>query len=233
MIATDKFVFAHLPRTGGTFITSVIKKFFSSAQEVGHHLPRELLPSQFSHLPVLGTVRNPWDFYVSLYHYLWPKDATSVLASWMTENGTLGFNGSIQNLLNLGVDDVRLDLLIGMLPERIDYRKRNIPGFGRDALRNVRGSGIGYYTLRFNQIFGNSDDVFFCRVETLTQDLLTFFERIGAMTPELRDYVLGSEKINAAEHFHYSTYYTPELTELVSLRDRPLIQRFGYNFERS
>ena len=47
------------------------------------------------------------------------------------------------------------------------------------------------------------------------------------------DYVLHSDKKNIAEYLHYSTYYTPELAELVSLRDRPLIERFGYVFEQA
>ena len=233
MIVTDKFVFVHLPRSGGTFVTGVIKKFFPSAREIGHHLQRELLPGEYSHLPVLGTVRNPWEFYVSLYHYVWPKDAASVLVSWMSENGRLGFKGSIRNLLNLGVKDERFDVLIEMLPERLDYGKRHIPSVTKDTMRIVRGTGVGYYTLRFNQMFGNADDVFFCRLETLKQDLIAFFEGIGEATDELRDYVHRSDKVNASDHLHYSTYYTPELAELVLLRDRPLIERFGYVFEQA
>ena len=232
MIVTDKFVFVHLPRSGGTFVSEVIKKFFPSAYEIGHHLPRELLPEEYSHLPVLGTIRNPWDFYVSLYHYVWLKDAASVLVSWMSENGRLGFNGSLRNLLNLGVEDQRLDVLIDMLPERLDYSKRNIPSANKDMMRRVRGTGLGYHTFRFNQMFGNAVDVVFCRLETLSEDLIAFFEAIGAATDELRDYVQGSDKVNAAKHLHYSTYYTPELAELVLLRDRPLIERFGYLFEQ-
>ncbi len=46
------------------------------------------------------------------------------------------------------------------------------------------------------------------------------------------DYLLGLDKKNTSEHLHYSTYYTPELAELVSIRDHPLIERFGYVFER-
>ena len=65
MLVTDKFVFVHLPRSGGTFVSEVIRKFFPSAYEIGYHLPRTLLPREYSHLPVLGTVRNPWEFYVS------------------------------------------------------------------------------------------------------------------------------------------------------------------------
>jgi hypothetical protein len=233
MLVTDKFVFIHLARTGGTFVSEVIKKFFPSAHEIGHHLPRELLPREYSHLPVLGAVRNPWEFYVSVYHYVWSRYPASILVSWMSENGSLDFVGSIRNLLNLGVDDERLDILIKMLPEQVDYGRRNIPSVTKNAMRRVRGTGVGYYTFRFNHLFGNADEVFFCRVETLRQDLVAFFEKIGATTDELRDYVLRMDKKNISEHNHYSTYYTPELAGLVAKRDRPFIERFGYVFEQA
>jgi hypothetical protein len=232
LIVTNKFVFMHLPRSGGTFVSEVIRKFFPSGREIGYHLPRELLPREYSHLPVLGTVRNPWEFYVSWYHHVFPRDAATTLISWMTENGRLGFVGTLLNALNLGVNDERLDVLIEMLPEHVDYGRRHIPNITKDSIRKVRGTGVAYYTFRFNQMFGNADDVFFCRLETLRQDLVSFFEGIGAATDELRDYVLRSDKKNIAEHLHYSTYYTPELAELVSIRDRPLIERFGYVFEQ-
>jgi hypothetical protein len=233
MIVTDKFVFVHLPRSGGTFASEVIWKFFPSAHEVGYHLPRSLLPSEYSHLPVLGAVRNPWEFYVSWYYHVWPRDAATTLVSWVTENGKLGFTGTTRNALNLGVNNERLDALVEMLPEQVDYQRRNIPNITKEAVMRVRDTGLGYYTFRFNHLFGNADDMFVCRLETLREDLVGFFEGIGAATDELRDYVLHSDKQNTAEHLHYSTYYTPELAELVLLRDRPLIERFGYVFEQA
>jgi len=231
MIATNKFVFVHLPRSGGTFITGLIKKFFPSAHDVGHHLPREFIPREYANLPVFGTVRNPWAFYVSLYHYLWPKDAESALASWMTENGKHGFEGSTRNLLNLGIDDERLDALIELLPDTIDYSTRHIPGVAKAVMNQARGTGIGYYTLRFKQMFGDTERVTFCRLENLQDDLLAFLEKLDAATNELRDYISNAAKVNAAEHLHYSSYYTPELAALVGQRDREIIDRFGYIFE--
>jgi hypothetical protein len=47
----------------------------------------------------------------------------------------------------------------------------------------------------------------------------------------LRDYVLRVDKKNISEHLHYSTYYTPEIAELLSIRDRQLVERFGFTFE--
>ena len=233
MIVTDKFVFVHFPRTGGTFITDVITKFFPSAQEIGYHLPRFLLPNEYSHLPVLGAVRNPWEFYVSWYYHVWPRDAATPLTSWLTENGKQQFEGATRNALNLGTDNDRLDGLIEKLPDDVDYRKRNIPNITKDSLRKIRGTGVGFYTFRFNHLFGNADDVFFCRQECLRADLIHFLEQVEPISDEIRTYILESEKKNTAEHRHYSSYYTPELVELVSIRDRSMIDRFGYVFEKA
>jgi hypothetical protein len=231
MIVTDKFVFVHFPRTGGTFIADVITKFFPSAQEIGYHLPRFLLPNKYSHLPVLGVVRNPWEFYVSWYHHVWPRDAETPLISWLTENGKHQFEGATRNALNLGINNDPLDALIEKMPEHVDYGKRNIPNITKDTLQKVRGSGVGYYTFRFNHLFGNPDEVIFCRQERLRADLIHFLERIGAATDEIRAHVLEADKQNTANHSHYSSYYTSELAELVSIRDRAVIERFGYTFE--
>ena len=231
MIATDKFVFVHLPRSGGTFVSEVIRKFFPSAREIGYHLPRVLVPKEFSHLPVLGTVRNPWDFYVSWYHHQQSNNRHGPLFSFLSENRKLDFVETTRNQLNLADSD-KLDTLIQALPENFNYKERNISNFTRDVMQRIRGAGIGLYTFRFNQMFGQADDIYFCRVESLRTDLIPFLERIGGASDALRSYVLGMDKKNISDHRHYSTYYTAELAELVSIRDRPLIDRFGYGFEQ-
>jgi len=208
-------------------------RFFPSAREIGYHLPRSLLPYEYFHLPVLGAVRNPWEFYVSWYYHVWPRDAATPLHSWLSENGKHQFEGATRNALNIGTDNYRLDALIEKLPDDVDYRKRNIPNITKDSLRKIRGTGVGFYTFRFNHLFGNADDVFFCRQECLRADLIHFLEQVDSISDEIRTYILESEKKNTAEHRHYSSYYTPELAELVSIRDRSMIERFGYVFEKA
>ena len=235
MLITDKFVFLHLPRAGGTFVYEVIRNFFPSAREIGYHFPRELLPREYSHLPVLGTARNPWEFYVSWYHYHHSSDTYSpsknVLFFCVSEDRKLDFVQTIRNVLDLGVSEEKLDFLIQSLPDNFDYQKRKIPNLTKELMRKIRGTGLGLYTFRFNQTFGQADDVFFCRVETLRSDLMAFFESIGVANDDLRRHVLGLQKKNISEHGHYSTYYTPELAELVSVRDRRVVERFGFTFE--
>jgi len=229
------FVFLHLPRAGGTFVYDVVRKFFPSAREIGYHFPRELLPGEYSHLPVLGIVRNPWEFYASWYHHqdsnVRYSPLTNVLFGCLSENRKLDFVQTIRNALDLGVSDDKLDFLIQALPENFDYQKRHIPNLTKDLMRKIRGTGLGLYTFRFNQLFGQADDVFFCRVETLRSDLMAFFERIGVASDDLRRHVLGLDKENISERLHYSSYYTPELAELVFIRDRQLVERFGFAFE--
>ena len=96
----------------------------------------------------------------------------------------------------------------------------------------MRGTGMGYYAFRFKQLFGNADEIFFCRQEQLRTDLIQFLEQLGLATDRIRSYILRSEKKNPAEHGHYSHYYTPELAELVSIRDQAVIKRFAYVFEK-
>ena len=109
MIVTDKFVFVHLP--GSVAHLSLTLSGNSSRQLTKSAIIcRDLLPKEYSHLPVLGAARNPWEFYVSWYYYVGPETPRA-LVSWLTENGKLGFTGSTRNALNLGVNNERLDAL--------------------------------------------------------------------------------------------------------------------------
>jgi hypothetical protein len=233
MLVTDNFVFVHLPRSGGTFVSDVIRKFFPSVREIGYHLPLSALPREFSGLPVLGTVRNPWAFYPSWYFHHLPGARYLPLFCTLSDNRKLDVVETVRNALNLGVSDKILDGLLPQLSVDFNYTDRHVSNLTRSEMEKIRGTALGLYTFRFNQLFGEADGIFFCRVESLRDDLIAFFEKIAVDTDELRSYVLALANKNTSEHRHYTTYYTPELTELVALRDRQLIERFGFVFERT
>lgn len=95
MLITDQFVFIHQPKTGGTFVTKIVKdlhcpsrfwqKVHSAERRWGVSLPifprryRELakhsmakhIPARFSHLPLVSCIRNPFDIYVSQFKFDW------------------------------------------------------------------------------------------------------------------------------------------------------------------
>ena len=111
MIITDKFVYIHMPKTGGTFVETVLHKIHEARGDVferrrADQAPRrrplrewfqkrrpvflELynqaggndwnqhghvsqIPPEHAHKPILTTLRNPDDRYVSQYEFEWWK----------------------------------------------------------------------------------------------------------------------------------------------------------------
>lgn len=75
MIISDRyqFMFFHLYKTGGTSVTSMLKRYCN------RHLEKHLNVTRFSKMDkrnirekyfTFGFVRNPWDWQVSLYFYM-------------------------------------------------------------------------------------------------------------------------------------------------------------------
>lgn len=98
MLFTDSFVYVHEPKTGGTFVTSVLFQLYEFRwtwlTRIASTLRTELvhrhrygaliyhnnkhggcneIPAAQRHKTVLATVRNPYDLYVSQYEFGWWK----------------------------------------------------------------------------------------------------------------------------------------------------------------
>ncbi len=65
MFVTDKLVFVELHKTGGTHICSLLADLVGGVQEGKHNRLNEKYKDRF----ILGSIRNPWDWYVSLWAY--------------------------------------------------------------------------------------------------------------------------------------------------------------------
>lgn len=68
MLINDKFVFLQLQKTGCTHIEKTLFALFSDTQQYGKHYR---LPENFAkeRRIVFGSVRNPWDWYLSYWTY--------------------------------------------------------------------------------------------------------------------------------------------------------------------
>lgn len=72
MIIGRDYVFLHVPKTGGTWIRAALRLSGTIEQEFKDHLHFNGLPEDVkkSNRMVFAFVRNPWDWYLSLYtHY--------------------------------------------------------------------------------------------------------------------------------------------------------------------
>lgn len=228
MIVTDRFVFLHLHKSGGTFVNAFLAQFFADARPIGYHLPREYLPAGARGLPIFGLVRNPWDYYVSWYSFQQRKARPNALFTVASDAGRLDFRGTIRQLVNLCSDPERHAALAAALPERFTDHGINLT---RACLAPLLGANLGFYSFQFRRMFGDGQDVTFGRMESLRDDLRAFLQAQSiALTPAMSAFIAAAPPVNTSEHQHYSRYYDESLRDLVAERDRLVIERFGYTF---
>ena len=79
IIVNNAFVYIHHPKTGGTFVTEMLRKVASldngfNIQEFSgklKHAGINKIPEEHQHLPVVINVRNVFEHYVSRYTFRW------------------------------------------------------------------------------------------------------------------------------------------------------------------
>jgi hypothetical protein len=229
MITTDRFVFLHLHKSGGTFVNECLLRFLPDARHIGYHLPRSLVPQQSSGLPVLGFVRNPWSYYVSWYSFQLERPHPNFLFRILSEEGRLGFEDTVRNMLNLGAGSLRLDLLLRALPAQYSNQGLNLPRF---ALAPIRDTRLGFYTYLYRYLYaGGSRPAVVGRLELLRDELVPMLESVGQpVSTALRRYVEDEAPTNTSTHAAYADYYGAALRDLVAERDADVIARHGYRF---
>lgn len=231
MIATERFVFLHLHKSGGSFVNDCLMRFMPDAQQIGYHLPRSLVPKPFAHLPVLGFVRNPWSYYVSWYTFQARRPQPNALFRILSDDGRLAFEPTIRNMLELGsaAPNERLDRIVKALPLMYGSRGLNLPGF---ALERIRGSERGFYGFLYRYMYDGAGVMHIGRMERLREELLPMLSSVGAPAGgAMRDYILDAPARNASDHADYSEYYGAALRDLVAERDAEIIERYAYRFE--
>jgi hypothetical protein len=228
VIVTDRLVFLHLHKSGGTFVNDFLLRFFPDARQIGYHLPRAHLPDLALGLPIFGLVRNPWDYYVSWYSFQAEKTQPNALFRVTSHDRRLGFAGTVANLVNLSGNLEHFSAIEGQLPERFINRGINLT---QQCFSPLYGSGLGFYSFLYRRMFGDGEGVTFGRMESLRTDLLAFLDAVGITpTDAMREFVLKAAPVNTSRHEKYQRYYDAALHRLVAERDREVIERFNYEF---
>ena len=229
MIITDRFVFLHLHKSGGTFVNEGLMRHLPDARHVGYHLPRTMIPPEAQHLPVVGTVRNPWSYYVSWYSFQREHIKPNYLFRILSDGGRLDFDATLRNMLDLGSGSIRLDLLARALPARYGNQGLNLPGF---ALLPIRNTGLGFYTFLYRYMYGGAGQpIHLISMEDLRAELVPLLERLGhPLTDGFREFVAHEAPRNVSSHLSFAHYYSDSLRQLVRERDAEVIERHQYSF---
>jgi hypothetical protein len=238
MIVSKHFVYIHTSRTAGTFLNKLILDHVPGARMVQYHGHLADLPPQFSHLPVIGFVRNPWDWYVSMF-FDYRRKGQYVFK--IVSAGCLQqFDPVVTRFLKLGDNSPESKRLLNNLtfaaPKVIDAntpsRRRN-PGLLSKHFANFPGNQ-GYYSWLFQLMYesNNQHQIHIGRFENLREETLRLFELTGTpITKGISYYLNAAKALNASNRpDFYFERYSGELEKLVAEKDKYLIDRFGYDY---
>jgi len=239
MIVTDHFVYVHVSRSGGTFLNKLILKNIPGARMLQYHGHLRDLPEQYTTLPVIGFVRNPWDWYVSMYFDYRRK--TQFVYQILSDRNRLGFEATISRFLKLGDDSETSRSLLKALAQSAPHRiqksqppRHHLPGLKAEHFLNF-GKCSGYYSWLFRLMFETdaSHRILIGRFENLRAEALRLLEETGTpITNGITEYLETARPLNAAPRpTGYMGRYSPDLAHLVAKKDHYIIDRFSYRFE--
>ena len=196
MIVTNYFVYIHTSRSAGTFLNKLILEQVPGARLIQYHGHLTDLPAEFSHLPVIGFVRNPWDWYVSMYCDY--KRKQQYVFQIVSDRGVLGFRETVARFLNLGDNSAQsrrlLDQLVKAAPTIINTRtpgRRHLPGLRSEHFANYP-ENLGYYSWLFKLMYEseNNHRIHLGRFEKLREEALRLLKETGTpITKGITDYL--------------------------------------------
>ena len=250
MIVTKSFVYVHFFRSGGTFINELLSRHMNG-RFLGYHRPLRLVPPEYRHLPAIGNVRNPWDWYVSVYHHAvnfgYPWGAGTFL-NMLLNFAKYDFKESIRRLIDVAwMTPKDIASAENHFPSSYDWNIKFTDNITKLDLRKYLGCGKGFYSWLFGHMYsvgGSCENVQFCRAESLRADFRTSLSSIiGNLPDEIGRYLNEAPKLNAMSGTNsylnviprprdadYRRYYDDRLASLVYEKDREMVDRFGYTF---
>jgi hypothetical protein len=227
MIVTDRLVFLHLHKSGGTFVNVLLMRCIRPAQQIGYHLPYRELPSIYRNLPVVGTVRNPWAFYVSWYHFQSSQAEPNILYQVCSNGGQLGFKDTVTNLVRLAEDETRLALLEKGLPDTFASFGLNLT---KKCVGELRERGLGFYSFLYERLYADTQNPMILRMEFLREQLRAALTSFGYLPNECAErFLKEAPAFNTSVHGPPAAYFDDDLAGLVAERDETVIDRYGYS----
>ena len=249
MFISEKIVFIELQKTGSTHIRTLLS-YLLEGQRIGkHNLPTpEIFTSQRS---FLGSVRDPWEWYVSLWAFgcdqkggfynslTRPKKKALVgnlVGKWKCYNWKRSYS-------NVHDASCFRDWLYMMHHKR--YWNDFSEGYGLSPIKEL----AGFLTYRYLKLFCQKDfstitsinDLkdfeknncyidYFISNENLEEDLITVLRLCGIEISETqKDRIYSYKKTNTSSRKEKSSfYYDNDTIALVQDREKLIIDKFGY-----
>lgn len=254
MLITDEFVFTHMPKAGGTFVTSSLKEFYRQTggalydtnkdDYATKHAMLGGIPEEHQHKPILLNVRNPFSHLVSMYNFKWwhenPDEIFDVAQVAQRFPSFPDFEfGEFLVALNQW-DIVKTPGWMTPLVPHLQHHGIGslsmwyLPGMLSDSMKAVEN---------FDDFMRNPDiyrhpNLHIIRTENLGEDLYQFLLKMGHAPddiafirdredeqPALKERKNSQEVYNQGKHKKpFRDYYTPALVQYVLHKERAIFE---------
>ncbi len=244
MILTPDFVFIHLTKTGGTYVEQMLARLYGErCIDVDQHGACSDVPPQHRGKPLVSTVRNPYDRYVSQYRYGWWKISPEEYC------GAAAMREMFPHW-----PDISFAEFFALANTRFVSCHRGAPnGFVNDNFPPARRLGwhtegfVRFYFREPRQVYARLDEeaiesgsyrrdmynVHFLRTEDLRRELHDYLLTWGHSPADLA-FILSSERVlpedglRRPENDPWQSHYTPELKDLVRTHERLVFRHFQF-----
>lgn len=242
MIQTDDFVYIHMPKTAGTFVAHILARVYGKdrLRNVNRHGTSSDIPPEYAGVPIVSTLRNPYERYVSQYRFGWWKMHPEMFCGEAEMRRMFPHYPELSFAEYLELANAKF---MGCFRERSN-------GFANHHFPPQRRLGwhteqfVRFYFRNPREVFARIDEdyiaedrfrrdlyeVRFLRVDRVNRELYEFLAEIGHPRRDL-EFILSAAKVFPVEGGRqpgdrWQDYYTPELTELVRTRERLLFKIF-------
>lgn len=208
----DNFVYAHMPKTGGTWLGGVLQKTSPTTfKQIGTgHQPLTTVPSEIrGNRTVVATIRNPWDWYVSWYVHM-------VTAGKVPVGVGPSFRDVLYTMTQGGADCVK------DIPEQLGV-VWNLPAGSKAAWLQ---SGVGFYSWMVDHVYDAPVDVYIDVVWLREGASKLLGRQLG-----YKDYPavnVGTKQQVVKGGSASTIQWTSEMVEWVATGEAAVINRFGY-----
>jgi hypothetical protein len=246
MILTPDFVFIHYPKTGGTFVTEMLSRVYGGREgafvDVDKHATCSEISEEHRGKPILSTLRNPYERYVSQYRFAWWKlhpdlyCGVEEMKSVYPHYPDLTFEEFV-HLANSKFLNCYQQRPTGFVNRRFPpgrepgWHTEQFVRFYFDNPREVY-AGLDEASLASGGFRKHMYTVRFLPVNRLNEALYEYLLELGHPAAEI-GFIRSATKIFPVEGGRepgdrWQRYYTPEIREYVRTRERLLFDFFPH-----
>jgi hypothetical protein len=255
MIVTDKFVFLHYPKTGGSFVAHVLKKIhrriryrklfinvptcrelllpnvkrIHGAYRYNQHGTYEQIPEEYKALPIISCIRNPFDRYVSTYEFRnWSKKYLAPVHKIIERYPDFPNLNFEQYLSFINIFDIESRVHHDLLKVDIGMITYSfIQFFFRDPQQIIPNLNDEY--LASDAYVRDMPEITFLRTENLNRELYDLLLKFGYREDDI-SFIIKEEKINVTQRREkeksWKDYYNKDMIEIVRYKERFLFKLF-------